>query len=238
MKNIFTVLLVSFILTSCASTATPESPNTITTSSITLTVPYHTNTPLPTSTKLPPTVTEAPHPTLEFKEYGDTLAEVSGQVNFDTFNNANIEVANGLYLRRWVPFTLDNGETIALAVWVENPSKECLFMILSSTGSALPLNYQPTDAEIDDLLIRTRTGGGWSGETRITLLTGNMSDEILQFDNPFTGILENDLANRMIDFSYSLNSDFLPRYNNVPYPLLFSYGISLPANPVVTPVNP
>ncbi len=158
-------------------------------------------------------------------------------VDFAIENKVNVEIAPNLFIRRWTPAKLDSGEIVAIPTFVEKPQKGFL-LLLSLTASPLPTTFpqQMSDTVIDAFFVSAQNFPYASGEQRLTFLTGNMSDEILPTGNPWTDVLEGDLANRMIMFAESGGTevDVLIRVKDIPYPIAITfriYGIATSSTP-------
>lgn len=220
MKKLFLLpLILIFTLNACISEK-PSPP---------------TATILPTSistSTLTITATKTIEPTPEIKEHGEMLVEFEGMVDFNISKKVNIEIEDGFFIRRWTPVTLENDEIVAVVTFQENPKLESLFTLISSTGSS-SLNRQLTDQEIDEIYLMGLKAGSLDtlGTLKTIFFTGNTSEQILLYKNPFEGILEGNLADRMITFAETLDVSVLPIFNDIPYPIVFSYRIGWSDNP-------
>ena len=220
------VLLLALILSSCIPT---NPPNQLPDPTHTLAISSPTNTPLPTSTKIIPTATATQRPAPEIKEYGDTMINFVATVDFGIENKVNVEIAPNVFIRRWTPAKLTSGEIVAIPTFVEKPKKGFL-LILSVVASPLSPTYEPriNDDVIDQFVNAGLTTSQYgTGEQTLNFMTGNMSDEALPQGNPWTDVLEGDLANKMIMFAESGGTelDVLIKVKDIPYPIAITFRI-------------
>lgn len=150
-------------------------------------------------------------------------------VDFGIENKVNVEIAPNLFIRRWTPAKLGSGEIVAIPTFVEKPQKGFL-LILSVVASPLSPSFE---RQMDDYVVDKFVNAGLTtsqygtGEQTLNFMTGNMSDEVLPRGNPWTDVLEGDLANRMIMFAESGGTeiDVLIRVKDIPYPIAIAFRI-------------
>ncbi len=178
-------------------------------------------------------ITETDSPILDERT---SIVSTSGTVffkckaDFDHIEYGLIEVTPDLWLRAWTicSFTRadDVVQTITLPLWVENPKTNSLFISVSHTTSSFNGQGGPTSLyQVKDFLKTNLAASKLTGVANIKVTSGKNSGDLLKENDPLSETLSSSIGEKMFNFGSNLDSNILPKYSKLEYPLVLVYRI-------------
>jgi hypothetical protein len=162
--------------------------------------------------------------------------ECTAEIAVDKVQKSNVYVANEVFMTRWIPCTLLDGQVVAINMMVEDRRQGIVYWTFSWVGSSATKGKAYPDG---GTAAQAATGIAWGitgieemmfeglqieGKTvRLLHTTGNMSGSLLLDMDAFKNILTGRLADRMITFAEMGDPSVLPTYPELPYPLVLIY---------------
>lgn len=178
-------------------------------------------------------ITEINSPLLDEKT---SIVSTSGTVffrckaDFDSINYGFVEVTPDLWLRAWTncSFTKsdDSTQTITIPLWVENPKTNSLFISVSHTASSFNGEKGPTSLlQVKDFLAKNLNVGKFTGIMNVIVTSGKNSGDLLKENDPLGETLNSQVGEKMFNFASNLDTNILPEYSELKYPLVLVYRL-------------